>query len=118
MSVQRAVYTRAAIFGANVNALDPPEARVAPVAPLEREHQRARGFAAGVFGDQVVAFGGTFEQAHDARANTLERERFVFAFLCHLLVEPREQIDVRAYSSTNPIVHERSLRARKFKIVS
>src|SRR5450755_2351667 len=42
--VQTRVDTAPSMFGPDVNALDPPHHSVAPVTPLERDHQRCSEF--------------------------------------------------------------------------
>ena len=58
MIVQRAKYAATSYGRFDVNALDPPELAVAPVAPFVRDHELADRTARVVFGDEIAAMPG------------------------------------------------------------
>src|SRR6185369_3900850 len=79
--VHATVNTPTAVLRAHVDALDPPEVAVSPVAPLLSHHQSADHFAAEL-GDAIearirpakqVAHAGTYDMGPEALALRLER---------------------------------------------
>ncbi len=111
--VQRRVHAFPAVLRRDVHALNPPEPAVAPIAPFERQHQRAGRFAVRVVGDEVIAIGGPIEQRRQYRPLVSQVERLVLALLRHRVVEADQQIDVGPGGRADAVSHEISFRCQK-----
>ena len=109
--VEPAVDAAPPVVGPDVDALNPPEEAVAPVAPLVGEHHRAdRGgpaLAGGVLGDDVEAVLRALEQVADAGREGLPRELQPFGLARHREVELDQRGRVLRRRPPYPDVHQR-----------
>src|SRR6267378_1421986 len=90
MIEQNSKYTLAAKSFFDVNALDPPESSIPPIAPFVGDQQLADNSDCSVclgLGDEVSAFGGIAQERVNAVVDALDIEATLFGFQRHAGVE-------------------------------
>ena len=94
--IQKPVNSASAVFGQNINALNPPKPAVAPIAPFKSHHQTA-GDAPVLFGDRVKSLTLIFKNRRDAALQNLAVESFALGFERHCLIELDQRRRVRIF---------------------